>query len=106
MAEESAQQPTGELEPAPAANRRASLQDNTSKQPSKRRLCRPRSREERIIRFLASLLCLAIAGYDGYQGQQVWCLIFCGIATGAIDPWNLVRTMLLRQSTQNDETNE
>jgi hypothetical protein len=105
MQEEAAQQLTGELEPAPAANRRASLKDDTQRPRKSPR--RPRLRGEHIIRFLASLLCLGAAGFSlWYWRDPLWFLIFCGIATGAINPREIVGSMLQQRSGQRDETGE
>src|SRR5262245_29545722 len=105
MSEESAQQPTGELEAAPAANHRASSQDNTLKHPPRKPPRRLRLRGEHIIRFLASLLCLAAAGYYMYQGDLFKSIILLGLATGAINPREVVG-MLHRRSNQRDDVDE
>lgn len=107
MAENSAQQPTGELKPAPAVNRRAFSQDNTQEQALRLQRQRSRAREDRVIRFLAGLLCLGAAGFSlWYWRDPLWCVLFLGMATGAINPKDIVGTMLRRRPDQNDEPNE
>lgn len=107
MAENSAQQPTGELKPAPAVNRRAFSQDNMQEQALRPQRHWSRAREERVIRFLAGLLCLGAASFSlWYWRDPLWCVLFFGMATGAISPKDVVGTMLRRRANQNDELNE
>jgi hypothetical protein len=97
MTEGSAQQPTEELRPAPAANRHASLQNIISKQSLRKQPRRPRFQGEHIIRFITRLLCLGAAGFSLlYWRDPLWCLIFCGIAMGDINPREIVGAMLQR----------
>lgn len=102
MAEESAQQPTGELQPAPAANRHASPKSAT-KVPE----IQPPEKTPRLILVLANLFCLLVAGmYVWSTHDLIGFILLYGIATGAINARDVVGAMLPRRLSQDNELSD
>lgn len=91
MADKSAQQPTGKLDPAPSARLRATHKSVTKSVERQPTVSSPNKPPRRFVLTLANMLCLLVAGmYVWTTHDLIGFILLYGIATGAINARDVV----------------